>query len=425
MKLSAFVVMPFGGSGEYSGGSDESDYVYKEIITPAVHDGVRKASEDFKLEKIKEEKIKAEKIRSEKNKSEKLKLDRFKIEKSKIDDFKVDDLKVEIIRESDKNQGGSITASIVRHIATSDIVIVDITGRNANVFLELGFRYALKNKITIIIAQEGSIIPFDIAGYRYVSYKKFRPQEARNNIAAFVYEGLSGNYASDSVVFDIYPALSVHSPGDIESYGRSASSQTSVMPFAEYILRITQVCELLQPIAEGRLVIDALLGITNGGLVAADLIGRRIIGTSGTPVLSLWARRQTQKRNSAYWLFENEYNSSMLLKIKELSDKGHSNDPCCLLLVDDHAGTGQTATQAIDYIRKTIGEETKILFIPLFSRREDFVGNLEECLPYKFTDQNGKNIFSINKEQFLDLVSTKYSQFPYLQKEIRASTSGR
>ena len=40
-----------------------------------------------------------------------------------------------ITREVDRNQTGSITAAIVKSIAKADVAVVDITGRNPNVFL--------------------------------------------------------------------------------------------------------------------------------------------------------------------------------------------------------------------------------------------------------------------------------------------------
>lgn len=59
---------------------------------------------------------------------------------------------------------GSIIRHIVEHLYDSDVVVADVTDRNANVFYELGVRHALKNR-TIIIAQKREHIPSDLYGY--------------------------------------------------------------------------------------------------------------------------------------------------------------------------------------------------------------------------------------------------------------------
>lgn len=110
-----FVIMPFGSNHEYEGGANESEYVYKEIIYPAVRSVV--GDDEFQPESL--------------------------------------------VCESNRHQPGSITASMIRDIVKADVVIADITGQNPNVFMELGIRFALRDKITIIIAQEGTIVPFD------------------------------------------------------------------------------------------------------------------------------------------------------------------------------------------------------------------------------------------------------------------------
>src|SRR5262245_54305381 len=102
--FSTFVMMPFGSNKEYDDDPIESDFIYKEIIEPGVMDAMTQLNTDS------------------------LSLDEWI-------DFNVSSL---IRREVDKNQSGSITKSIVQSIARADVVIVDITGKNPNVFLELG-----------------------------------------------------------------------------------------------------------------------------------------------------------------------------------------------------------------------------------------------------------------------------------------------
>jgi hypothetical protein len=120
VKAKAFILMPSGGHGEYEGGTDEAKFIYDGIICPALQ-------------------------RAYGN-------------------------NIQPLREMDNRNPGAITRHIVQHIAEADICIVDLTGQNPNVFLELGIRYGLRRATTILLKQPKTTIPFDIAGYRCVEY---------------------------------------------------------------------------------------------------------------------------------------------------------------------------------------------------------------------------------------------------------------
>ncbi len=81
------------------------------------------------------------------------------------------DPNLEITRADDISVAGSINDDIVAQIMYSDLVVVDVTYPNPNVFYELGLRHAFKPG-TIIIRQRGSSkIPFDIGHLRYIEYE--------------------------------------------------------------------------------------------------------------------------------------------------------------------------------------------------------------------------------------------------------------
>lgn len=362
--------MPFGDNNEYQGGNEESEYVYTEIIKPAV----RLAMGDENAEP-------------------------------------------NIIREVDRNRAGSITTAIVKDLLDSDVVIVDATGRNPNVFLELGIRYALRNKVTILIAQKGTAIPFDIKGYRYIEYSRFKPDEARNKIAQFIREGFKEEMKSDSVVFDVFPTMSVIIPGIAESHGIEPPKSREIMSWDEYMERIKWICQLLEdPVKNGRFTPDGLIGISNGGLIVADLVGRRLL--RGTPILSFWANRFIRTTQSQFWFFDNHYNNAIIGALKKSIEKAHKDEPATILLIDDHLGTGNTAQQATGYLKEQLGNQTSILFIPLVSRRLEYIKVVEEFLPYQYHSPSGRKIFKITKEDFTSRLNTKASYFPYFKKEI-------
>ena len=63
-----------------------------------------------------------------------------------------------------------ILEDIVRGIIDAKIVVAEITPPNQNVFYELGYAHAL-NKPTILLAERGKTLPFDVSGYRCLFYE--------------------------------------------------------------------------------------------------------------------------------------------------------------------------------------------------------------------------------------------------------------
>ena len=58
---------------------------------------------------------------------------------------------------------------IYNQIAKADIVIADMTGRNPNVFYEVGYAHAL-GKLTILLTQNADDIPFDLKHFPHIVY---------------------------------------------------------------------------------------------------------------------------------------------------------------------------------------------------------------------------------------------------------------
>lgn len=63
----------------------------------------------------------------------------------------------------------SILDRIYNQIAKSDVVIADMTGRNANVFYEVGYAHAL-GKRTILLTKKADDIPFDLKHFPHIVY---------------------------------------------------------------------------------------------------------------------------------------------------------------------------------------------------------------------------------------------------------------
>jgi hypothetical protein len=72
-------------------------------------------------------------------------------------------------RADDFSGPGIILSDIIASILTSAVVIAEITPPNPNVFYELGYAHAL-GKPTILLAERGRELPFDVSGYRVIFY---------------------------------------------------------------------------------------------------------------------------------------------------------------------------------------------------------------------------------------------------------------
>jgi O-acetyl-ADP-ribose deacetylase (regulator of RNase III) len=116
----------------------------------------------------------------------------------------VESMGFQAVRSDEITQAGSIHREMFARIAADDLVIVDITTGNPNVFYELGVRHALKPSVTILTKARGTVVPFNIQDQRIIEYPSSSGSfaEARSQIRAFIKAGLA-SYEPDSPIFTI------------------------------------------------------------------------------------------------------------------------------------------------------------------------------------------------------------------------------
>ena len=68
----------------------------------------------------------------------------------------------ECARSDEIQHAGNINVPMYERLLHADLVIADLSTGNLNAFFELGVRYALKPRTTIVIAEKGLQIPFDM-----------------------------------------------------------------------------------------------------------------------------------------------------------------------------------------------------------------------------------------------------------------------
>jgi len=91
-----------------------------------------------------------------------------------------DDVGLRCLRADDIWENDAVIQDIVSLINRSKVVICDCTGRNANVFYEIGIAHTLGRDV-ILITQNGDDIPFDLRHLRYITY--LNNQEGRKDLA--------------------------------------------------------------------------------------------------------------------------------------------------------------------------------------------------------------------------------------------------
>lgn len=80
------------------------------------------------------------------------------------------DFDLNVVKADEIYGPGVILSDIIKHINESKVVIAEISPVNANVFYEVGYAHAL-NKPTILIAEKGTQLPFDVSPFRVLYYE--------------------------------------------------------------------------------------------------------------------------------------------------------------------------------------------------------------------------------------------------------------
>ena len=100
---------------------------------------------------------------------------RYKIDFDRVYDKAIrpatEELGLQIIRADEEQDGGIIHALMIERLICTDIVIVDITNENPNVYYELGIRHCARPYSTILIYDKNTRLPFDIQPLRAISYE--------------------------------------------------------------------------------------------------------------------------------------------------------------------------------------------------------------------------------------------------------------
>ncbi|HMH10970.1 MAG TPA: tetratricopeptide repeat protein [Candidatus Nitrosopolaris rasttigaisensis] len=114
------------------------------------------------------------------------------------------DLHKEVILhiEKDKHLAGDIRDPMSAEVWQAPVYIADLTGNNANIYLELGIRWALKDSVTVLVSQTVTDVKFD-AAYAYVIPYSNDPaflKQAIEEVVKTIKDGLADEKHTDSPV---------------------------------------------------------------------------------------------------------------------------------------------------------------------------------------------------------------------------------
>ena len=108
-------------------------------------------------------------------------------------------------RADDIQSTQNILRDVFEAIVTSDLVIADLTGANANVFYELGFAHAARKPV-ILLTQTIGDVPFDLQAYRIVAYDTHFTEmgKAKQTLADYANKFLKGTLPTRDPVTDFF-----------------------------------------------------------------------------------------------------------------------------------------------------------------------------------------------------------------------------
>lgn len=121
-----------------------------------------------------------------------------------------DEFNLNIRRSDEIFSTNPVYDDIVTEIQNASVIIADLSGRNTNVFYELGISHNLKQKQTIMVTHDDfSDAPFDISHFRILQYKdsiegagNFK-QELRKTLKIVLRDYKTIHRSEFNLVFDV------------------------------------------------------------------------------------------------------------------------------------------------------------------------------------------------------------------------------
>jgi len=174
----------------------------------------------------------------------------------------------------------NILADIVRGIASSDLIVADLTTRNENVLYELGLSHGLKRP-TVLLAQSMDDVPFDLRSYRIQLYSTHfaKVGEFKAGLQKIASEHKGGRVRFGNPITEFHPrepAPTAETPRGAMAEG--PSEQTLKVPSEETGKR-TQA-EVVEEPEEEKGFLDFIIEAQEAGRQIAEILEEFTHGTA-------------------------------------------------------------------------------------------------------------------------------------------------
>lgn len=143
----------------------------------------------------------------------------------------------EAVRADKISDTGMITQTIIENILSDELAIVDITGRNANVFYELAIRHSYGLPVIQITRDDLNSIPFDVHNVRTIHYdlSASGAEEAKKTIISAI-EGIEKGEKILNPVTAVSSILKL----------TAESSEKNATALSELLLKVNSIPERLE-----------------------------------------------------------------------------------------------------------------------------------------------------------------------------------
>jgi len=103
------------------------------------------------------------------------------------------------LRADEMKGSGDIPVQLTEKLVSSEMMIADLSMQNGNVYFELGIRQSMSHHPALLIAVEGTVLPFNIRNQRVLFYRATNDQEcavAASQLATWITEARTSPYTS-------------------------------------------------------------------------------------------------------------------------------------------------------------------------------------------------------------------------------------
>jgi hypothetical protein len=225
-------------------------------------------------------------------------------------------------------QAGDIRKDVFELLATSDLVVADISMHNANVFYELGVRHALRDHGTVLIRCRCQEVPFDLRTDRYLEYDPRDPAASLPALIAALRDTRDSDDV-DSPVLAKLPAVEARLPDWSGVLGAPSDFREEVRRAARE-KRPGDLRLLSDEARHFRWKVEGLRAVGAGQVEAGDRAGAR----------TTWERVREHLPDDA------EANSQLATLYQKLGQLAAS-DEAVQRVIDDPASRGPQLAEAL------------------------------------------------------------------------------